>query len=54
MAAIPMPRLAGVFAGGIPKLRSRGGVDTGGIIKRSFSYAVTRSHNRFVGFTSDG
>lgn len=36
MAAIPMPRLAGVFAGGIPKLRSRGGVDTGGIIKRSF------------------
>lgn len=27
----PIPKLAGLFAEGMPKLRSRGGVDTGGM-----------------------
>lgn len=34
------PQLAGLFAGGMPKLKKRGGIDTGGKTTISDSYAV--------------
>lgn len=42
--ATPALRLAGGFSGGIPKLRSRGGVDTGGVIQYPNSIFI-RGHS---------
>lgn len=42
--ATPMPRLGGIFAGGMPKLRNRGGVDTGGVIQDPNSIFI-RGHS---------
>lgn len=42
--ATPVPRLAGLFAGGMPKLRNRGGVDTGGVIQNPNSIFI-RGHS---------
>lgn len=42
----PAPQLAGLFAGGMPKLRSRGGVNTGG------AYLLSVGFFSFGGFRS--